>query len=141
LFSRRGVDLDLPLLLGCLVLLGLGLVLVTSASSVVAAAQAGGALHYGMRQASFVLIGLLAGVLVLMVPVAPWQRLGWLLLAAAFVLLVLVLMVGREINGSIGWIPLGPLNLQASEVAKVFVVVYLAGYLVRRQEEVRESWS
>src|SRR5690606_40849779 len=69
------ISLDLPLLLGCLVLLGLGLVMVTSASSEVAAAQAGGALHYGVRQASFLLIGLLAGVVVLMVPVATWQRL------------------------------------------------------------------
>ena len=141
LLSSRGVDLDLPLLLGCLVLLGLGLVMVTSASSEVGAAQASGALHYGMRQASFLLIGLVVGTLVLLVPVATWQRLGWMLLAAAFCLLILVLAVGREINGSIRWIPLGPLNLQASEVAKVFVVVYLAGYLVRRQEEVRESWS
>lgn len=141
LLSPRGIDVDLPLLLGCLALLGLGLVMVASASSEIAAAQAGGALHYGIRQASFLLIGLLAGILVLMVPVATWQRLGWMLLAAAFFLLVLVLVVGREINGSIRWIPLGPLNLQASEVAKVFVVVYLAGYLVRRQEEVRESWS
>lgn len=141
LLSSRGVDLDFPLLLGCLVLLGLGLVMVTSASSEVGAAQASGALHYGMRQASFLLIGLVVGTLVLLVPVATWQRLGWMLLAAAFCLLILVLAVGREINGSIRWIPLGPLNLQASEVAKVFVVVYLAGYLVRRQEEVRESWS
>lgn len=141
LFGPRGIDLDLPLLLGCLVLLGLGLVMVTSASSEVAAVNAGGPLHYGIRQASFLLIGLVAGILVLLVPVATWQRLGWILLAAAFFLLVLVLVVGREINGSIRWIPLGPLNLQASEVAKVFVVIYLAGYLVRRQEEVRENWS
>ena len=141
LLSPRGVDLDVPLLLGCLVLLGLGLVMVTSASSEVAAAHAGGALHYGIRQASFLLIGVVAGIVVLMVPVATWQRLGWVLLAAAFLLLVLVLLVGREINGSIRWIHLGPLNLQASELAKVFVVVYLAGYLVRRQAEVRESWS
>src|SRR5690606_35962352 len=89
----------------------------------------------------FLGIGLIAGVLVLMVPIATWQRLGWVLLAAAFLLLVLVLAVGREINGSIRWIHLGPLSLQASELAKVFVVIYLAGYLVRRQEEVRESWS
>lgn len=140
LLSPRGVDLDVPLLLGCLVLLGLGLVMVTSASSEVAAAQLSGPLHYGIRQGSFLLIGLVAGAVVLMVPVATWKRLGWLLLAAAFVLLLLVLLVGREINGSIRWIHLGPLNLQASELAKVFVVVYLAGYLVRRQEEVRESW-
>ena len=49
LLSPRGVDLDVPLLLGCLVLLGLGLVMVTSASSEVAAAQLSGPLHYGIR--------------------------------------------------------------------------------------------
>src|SRR5690554_4519736 len=139
LLGPRGVDLDLPLLVGCLMLLGLGLVMVTSASSEVAAAQAGGPLYYGIRQAIFLGIGLIAGVLVLMVPIATWQRLGWVLLAAAFLLLVLVLAVGREINGSIRWIHLGPLSLQASELAKVFVVIYLAGYLVRRQEEVRSE--
>src|SRR5690606_22919060 len=141
LLGPRGVDLDLPPLVGCLMLLGLGPVMVTSASSEAAAAQAGRPRHSGIRQASCLGIGLIAGGLVLRVRIATWRRLGWGLLAAAFLLLVLALAVGREINGSIRWIHLGPLSLQASELAKVFVVIYLAGYLVRRQEEVRESWS
>ena len=141
LFSRRGLDLDLPLLLGCLALLGLGLVMVTSASSEVAAAQLGDPLYHMIRQLVYMVIGLVAGAVVLMVPMATWQRLGWLLLAAAFAMLILVLLVGREINGSIRWISLGAFNVQPSEIAKIFVVIYLAGYLVRRQEEVRESWK
>ncbi|MGP3791190.1 putative lipid II flippase FtsW [Pseudomonas sp. B392_1p] len=140
LFSRRGLDLDLPLLLGCLALLGLGLVMVASASSEVAAAQLGDPLYHMTRQLVYMVIGLVACAVVLMVPMATWQRLGWMLLAAAFAMLVLVLLVGREVNGSIRWISLGMINVQPSEIAKIFVVIYLAGYLVRRQEEVRESW-
>jgi cell division protein FtsW len=65
-----------------------------------------------------------------------------MMLLAAFGLLVLVLIpgIGREVNGARRWIGFGAFNVQPSEIAKVFVVVYLAGYLVRRQEEVRESW-
>jgi cell division protein FtsW len=140
LFSGRGLDLDLPLLLGCLALLGLGLVMVASASSEVAAAQLGDPLYHMTRQLVYMVVGLVAGAVVLMVPMATWQRLSWMLLAAAFAMLVLVLLVGREVNGSIRWISLGMFNVQPSEIAKIFMVIYLAGYLVRRQEEVRESW-
>jgi cell division protein FtsW len=83
-----------------------------------------------------------AAGIVLMIPMSFWQRYGWMMLLAAFGLLVLVLIpgIGREVNGARRWIGFGAFNVQPSEIAKVFVVVYLAGYLVRRQEEVRESW-
>jgi cell division protein FtsW len=48
-------------------------------------------------------------------------------------------MIGKEVNGSIRWLAIGPINLQPSELIKLFVIVYLAGYLVRRGEEVRNS--
>ena len=54
--------------------------------------------------------------------------------------LVLVLLVGRSVNGSIRWLPLGPFNLQPAEFGKLALFVYLAGYLVRRQSEVRERF-
>ena len=75
------------------------------------------------------------------IPISFWQRSGPWLLLIGFLLLVLVLIVGREINGSVRWISLGPINLQASEVAKFAMVIYLAGYLVRRLTEVRSSWK
>jgi cell division protein FtsW len=80
---------------------------------------------------------------VLLIPLQLWQRLSGLLLLAAFALLVLVLLpgIGREVNGSMRWIGFGAFNVQPSEIAKLFVVIYLAGYLVRRQAEVRESWA
>lgn len=130
------------MLAGCLGLLGLGLVMITSASSEVAAALSGNPLYHMIRHLVYLVIGLGAAGIVLMIPMSFWQRYGWMMLLAAFGLLVLVLIpgIGREVNGARRWIGFGAFNVQPSEIAKVFVVVYLAGYLVRRQEEVRESW-
>ncbi|MES2820624.1 MAG: putative lipid II flippase FtsW [Pseudomonadota bacterium] len=143
LFSRRGLSLDFPLLAGCLALLGLGLVMITSASSEVAAVQSGNPLYHMIRHLFYLVVGLGAAGVVLLVPLETWQRMGWLLLLGAFALLVLVLIpgIGREVNGAMRWIGFGVFNVQPSEIAKVFVVIYLAGYLVRRQIEVRESWA
>lgn len=142
LLSRHGIDLDFPLLAGCLALLGLGLVMVTSASSEVAAAQSGNPLYFSVRHLIYLVIGLISCGLTMMVPMATWQRWGWKLLLVAFGLLVLVITpgIGREVNGSMRWIGFGLFNIQPSEIAKVCVVIFMAGYLIRRQQEVRESW-
>ncbi|MBI6561961.1 putative lipid II flippase FtsW [Pseudomonas syringae pv. aptata] len=142
LISGRGIDLDFPMLVGCLALLGLGLVMITSASSEVAAVQSGNTLYMMTRHLVYLLIGLGACGVTMMIPVATWQRLGWMMLLGAFGLLLLVLVpgIGREVNGSMRWIGFGAFNVQPSEIAKVFVVIFLAGYLIRQQQEVRESW-
>ncbi|WP_095154666.1 MULTISPECIES: putative lipid II flippase FtsW [Pseudomonas] len=142
LISGRGIDLDFPFLVGCLALLGLGLVMITSASSEVAAAQSGNPLYHMIRHLVYVTLGLGACIVTMMVPISTWQRMGYLMLIGAFGLLILVLVpgIGREVNGSWRWIGFSFFNVQPSEIAKVFVVIYLAGYLVRRQQEVRESW-
>nr|WP_193601008.1 putative lipid II flippase FtsW [Pseudomonas syringae] len=142
LISGRGIDLDFPMLVGCLALLGLGLVMITSASSEVAAVQSGNTLYMMTRHLVYLLIGLGACGVTMVIPVATWQRLGWMMLLGAFGLLLLVLVpgIGREVNGSMRWIGFGAFNVQPSEIAKVFVVIFLAGYLIRQQQEVRESW-
>lgn len=141
--THRGIDLDFPLLAGCLALLGLGLVMITSASSEVAAALSGNPLYHMVRHLIYLAIGISAAVVTLLVPMAFWQRYGASLLLIAFALLVLVLIpgIGREVNGAKRWIGFGLFNLQPSELAKLFTVVFIAGYLVRRQDEVREKLS
>lgn len=139
--SRRGIDIDFPLLAGCLTLLGLGLVMITSASSEVAAAQSGNPMYHMIRHLVYLVIGLSAGIFTLQIPMAFWQRHGARLMLAAAVLLILVLLpgIGREINGAKRWIGFGLFNLQPSELAKLFTVMFIAGYMVRRQDEVREK--
>ena len=143
LFGHRGIDLDFPMLAGCLGLLGLGLVMITSASSEVAAVNAGTPLYYMISHLIYIALGLAAAGIVLLVPLKTWQQFDWALLLGAVALLILVLIpgIGREVNGSSRWIGFGAFNVQPSELAKLFVVVYLSGYLVRRQAEVRESWA
>ena len=142
LIGERRFDLDMPLLVGSLALLGLGLVMVTSASMEVAAGQLGSPLYYMNRQLVYMLIGLIAMIATLAVPLSLWEQFRFPLLFLGFALLIAVLIpgIGREVNGSWRWIALGPINVQPSELAKLFAVVFLAGYLVHRRDEVKERW-
>lgn len=133
-----------PLLVGAVaVLLALGFVMVASASLHIAAEDYGQPWFYTIRQIIFIGMGLVAGLIAFKIPVSVWQRLGpWLLLAGlALLLFVLIPGIGRTVNGATRWINLGVINMQVSELMKLFVIIYMAGYLVRRGDEVRTSFS
>jgi len=132
---------DAPLLVAITALLCLGLVMVASASVTIADRQTGEPFYYFFRQLMFVGIGIGAAVPVLAVRMEHWQKAGPMLLMAALVMLALVLVpgVGRQVNGSIRWLPLGVFYLQVSELAKLLIITYLAGYLVRRGDEMRSD--
>jgi cell division protein FtsW len=134
---------DLWLLGTAALLLLIGLVMVGSASMAIADRTSGGPLFYLYRQLAYCGVGIGLGVAVLRVPMALWERLGPYLLVLGVMLIGLVLVpgVGREVNGSVRWLAFGPVNLQPSELMKLFMVIYLAGYLVRREEEVRTLFS
>lgn len=143
LYSRRGFDVDFPLLAGCLLLLGLGVVMIASASSEVASAQTGNTFYNLTRHLIYLAIGIAAAGVTLAIPVKVWQRYNVHLLLIAVVLLVAVLIpgIGRNVNGANRWIGMSFFNIQPSELGKLFAIIYLAGYLVRRKEQVRDTWS
>lgn len=124
-------------------LLAIGIVAVGSASVEYASQQFGGSFALVQRYGFHMALGILAALVVYRVPMTTWQRTGWMWLLFGLVLLILVLIpgIGRMVNGARRWIALGPLTLQASEFVKLCVIVYLAGYLVRRHDEVRSRWS
>ncbi len=126
---------DTPLLVAAGLLLVLGLLMVASASMPIAERQAGEPFHYLLRQGSYVLVALVLGAMTLRVPMAWWRRHGPLLLLAAVALLLAVLVpgIGKQVNGSMRWIPVGPVNVQVSEMAKLLTLIYLAGYLERHR--------
>ena len=139
---RVALAFDRALVLVVAIVMLLGLVMVASAS-ITTAADSGDALALFWRQLAFAAVATCAMLLGARVPIAWWRRSGpWLLLLGTVLLaLVLVPGIGREVNGSMRWIPLGPVNLQPSELVKVFGVLYLAGYLVRRSDHVRSRLS
>ncbi len=138
----ESVSINVVLLVACLLLCG-GLLMMTSASVEIANSSYGDPFYLLKRQGIFALLGVGALLVTLHVPMQLWQRASGLLLLGSFVLLVLVLIpgVGKVVNGSARWIDLGLFNLQPSELAKVFLVAYLAAFLERHRDEVKERWS
>ena len=122
-------------------LLMIGLVMVASASISIADNNASTPFYYLYRQLIAAGLGLIAAIMIFKIRLVYWEKSGMALLAISFVLVVLVLIpgIGKTVNGSTRWIPVGVLNLQVSEVVKLFLMVYVAGYLVRHGEQVRSS--
>lgn len=140
----RRPPLDLPLLIGVLGILLLGLIMVGSASITIAADHSDNPFYFLIRQGIYVGIGLVLGWQILRLPLRFWERLGPYLLLFSMGLLIIVLIpgIGRNVNGSSRWIGLGPLTVQPSELAKLFAIIYLSGYVVRRSHEVqRSAWG
>ncbi|MEY6431716.1 putative lipid II flippase FtsW [Thioalkalicoccus limnaeus] len=133
--------IDFALLLCVLGLIGLGLVMVASASMPLADRTFGDPFFYLTRQAIALGLALAAGILAFALPLSWWQRSGGILFLVGLALLVLVLVpgVGHTVNGATRWIPLGPFNLQSAEFMKLFAIVYISGYLVRHREAVLNS--
>jgi cell division protein FtsW len=120
-----------------LALLSIGLVMVYSAS--IATAEANRATGYNtayylIRHGLFLGVGLVMGVAAFQMPVQSWQKLAPYLFVFGVLLLMLVLVhgIGREVNGSRRWLPLFLVNLQPSELMKLFAVLYAADYTVRK---------
>jgi len=135
-------ELDRALLLPALAIASIGLVMICSASISFADHSYGDAFFYLKRHLLFLLMGAGVAAVFLNVPSRFWFHYGVPLLVLTLLLLVAVLIpgVGRRVNGSQRWIPLGPLNLQVSEIAKFVMILFTAGYLERYQRELRENW-
>ncbi|MDO6834297.1 MAG: cell division protein FtsW [Pseudoalteromonas sp.] len=130
---------DVPLLYCMLMLIGVGFVMVTSASMPTADRLFGDIYHFTIRHGIFLALSFCLFWVTTLVPMSWWKKANPYLLLIGLVLLLVVLIVGREVNGSTRWIPVGPFNIQASELAKLFFFSYIAGYLVRKREEVQEN--
>jgi len=132
-----GQEYDSALIWVTVLLLGFGMVMVYSASIAIAEASrvtGNSAVYYLSRHAAYVLVSLVAGGLVFQVPLRISQRAAPILFVVGLVLLALVLIpgIGREVNGSRRWLPLGVANLQPSELMKLCAVLYAADYTVRK---------
>ncbi|PCI72940.1 MAG: putative lipid II flippase FtsW [Gammaproteobacteria bacterium] len=131
------------ILLGVVVMLiAIGMIMVTSSSMYYAQNTFNGHSFYFInRHIIYLVISFFFAVLVLTQPVIRWQKFGPYLLVAGIILLVVVLFAGKSVNGSRRWLGIGPLTFQVSEVVKLFVIVYLAGYLVRRTDEIQNQFA
>src|SRR5215471_12084607 len=138
----RKMSPDYWLFLVVLALLGLGVVMVYSASAILATDRFRDAHFFLKKQLFWAALGL--GVMwgVMAIDYRRWRPLVTPLLALAFVLLVLVLVppFGQAINGTRRWLRWGPISVQPTELAKLVLVLYLADFLARRQAVIGSLW-
>lgn len=134
---------DRYLILAVVGLLAIGLLMVYSTSIVISERSFGYQYYYLIRQSIGLTVGLIAAGFVLKIDLKYWEKQGVNLLLVSIVLLILVLVhgIGKQVNGSMRWIGFGPFGMQVSEFAKLAVVIFLAGYLVRREQEIRTRLS
>jgi cell division protein FtsW len=133
-------EIDPLLLWPPVALLLTGLVMVYSASIATAEGSAFTGhqpAYFLVRHAVYLTVGLVAALIAFQVPLRFWQRSApWLFLAGVVLLVVVLLpVIGRSVNGAQRWIGLGPINLQPSELMKLFAVLYAADYTTRKLAE------
>ncbi|UXZ55242.1 putative lipid II flippase FtsW [Halomonas sp. 7T] len=134
--TTRHLPCDVWLIISVVGLAGLGWVMVSSASI----GLLENSYYYSRQHGIFLVISILACLFMISVPLEMWRQNAALLLLASIFMLVLVLIIGQEVNGSKRWISLpGPLpSLQVSEFAKLGLIFYMAAFMSRFTYELRQ---
>lgn len=122
-------------------LLIIGLMMVASSSVMISTKYFHQPFHFLIRQACYLFVGLMLALVVVRTDSSFWEKISMPMLIVCLVMLLIVLIpgIGRSVNGSRRWLAFGPIGIQVSEMAKLTMIFYLAGYLVRQQKAVTES--
>lgn len=139
--SSENVPYDRVLLVAVLALISFGFVMVMSASMAEAKTLTGNPFHFVSRHLFYLGGCVVIAVAVLQTSMARWQQFSTALLLGVAFMLFAVLIVGTSVNGATRWLSLGPIRIQVAELAKFAFVIYMASYLVRRHEQVRENFK
>jgi cell division protein FtsW len=134
---------DRYLLFAVIAIISIGLLMVASASMVISDRLFGQPFYFLFHQLTFLILGIILSWYLFKLRINKWQEISAPLLLVSLVLLSLVLIpgLGHEVNGSMRWLGIGPIGFQVSEIAKLAVILYLASYLVRREQEVKNYIS
>ncbi|MFI4918429.1 MAG: putative lipid II flippase FtsW [Legionellales bacterium] len=146
--NQRGKPISRPIslydkwLIGVVLgLLIIGLMMVASSSVMISEKYFHQPFHFLIKQACYLVVGLMVAFVVIRTDSGLWQRISMPLLVLCLFLLLIVLIpgIGRSINGSRRWLSVGPIGIQVSELAKLIFIFYLSGYLVRQKKAVSDS--
>ncbi|WP_286263071.1 cell division protein FtsW [Thalassotalea atypica] len=137
--SNASVTFDRSLIVLAFAMYMIGLVMVASSSMPVAERLFDNPFHFVFRHVIYIGLSIVIAIGALQIPMSWWHKNSGGLLLLGIGLLVVVLLIGRSVNGSTRWIVVGPITIQAAEPAKLFFFCYLAAYLVRRRDEVMEN--
>lgn len=126
---------DFIIIISTLLLLSIGVVMVYSSSAVVAIGK-GDPFFFTKRQLIFALLGIVAMFLTMNVDYWVWRKWAKVGLITCFVLLAVVLVVGKEVNGAKSWLGVGAFGIQPAEFTKLGMAVFLAKWLSEHQKDI-----
>jgi len=140
---KTPLQIDPVLFTVTVALLLAGLVILASASMSISDSISDNPFFYVERQLLAAALGIGGAFICVLIPMQVWRDLGPLLLLIGIALLVVVLIpgVGYTVNGSTRWLRFGIMNLQVSEPARLCILLYIAGYLVRHNKSLRDSFG
>ena len=132
---------DLFLLWIIIILSGVGLVMVYSSSIDVAALKQISKYqnyYYLLRHSIYLTISIFCGLIAFLIPINFWQKFAPTFFVFGILLLIAVLVpgIGKTVNGSQRWIPIGIMNFQPSELVKLFTIIYAADYVLRKSRQI-----
>jgi len=142
--NSRGVVAELNIVaVASVLLLATGLIMMTSASIETASSNYNEPFYFLARQVVFMAVGIIVAIFAIFTPMSFWKGASPSLLIFSYILLILVFVpgLGHEVRGSARWISLGFFNLQPSELAKLFMVFYVASYLEKNINEIKDNWG
>ncbi|WP_373766269.1 putative lipid II flippase FtsW [Glaesserella sp.] len=120
-----------------IILLVIGLVMVTSASIPVSTRLYNDPFYFAVRDGIYVAAAICACAFFVQIPSDRWEKFnGWFFIISLLLLLA-TLIVGKNVNGATRWIPIGPINFQPAELAKLAVICYFSSFYVRKFDEMR----
>lgn len=122
-----------------LILLSIGLIMVGSASVAVAGRLFNDPFHFLKVDLVYISLALLVFCIVVQIPIVWWEKFNIFLLLISIASLILVLIVGQNINGSVRWIRFFGINFQPAELAKLSLICYFSGFYVRRFDEIQQK--
>ena len=132
---------DRTLILAVLALIVIGLTMVASSSVMISTKFYHQPFHFLIRQSVYLMMGFVLAIIVIRIDSSIWQRysVSFLFLCLFLLIAVLIPGIGRMVNGSRRWLVLGPLVIQVSELVKLAMILYVSGYLVRQESQIKDS--
>lgn len=129
--------LDYFIFIPYIILSGIGVVMVYSASSYKVQMAGGDPTTYLKKQLLFAILGLLVAFLIYSMKVNFFRSSGFIILfgAVSILLLLFVVLSGKTVNGAAGWINFGSFNIQPAEISKIFLVLFMAQQVAFRENK------
>ena len=120
-------------------LAAIGFIMVTSASMPIGQRLTNDPFFFAKRDGVYLILAFILAMITLRLPMEFWQRYSATMLLGSIILLMIVLVVGSSVKGASRWIDLGLLRIQPAELTKLSLFCYIANYLVRKGDEVRNN--